>query len=296
MPHSGLQAPAVKIELYPFRSRYHTLRDGVRMHYVDEGEGDEAVLMLHGNPTWGFLYRDVVAAVAGRIRCVVPDHVGMGLSDKPQNYRYALEQRIADIGSLVAALGLRKVHLIVHDWGGAIGFGWARRNAAMVGRIVITNTAAFPDTKIPLRIAICRIPFLGPLIVRGLNGFAGAAVSMAVRRRMPPAVRAGYLAPYGSWRERVAVNAFVRDIPMGPSHPSYRELMAIHTSLTQFRDRRILIGWGARDFCFTTHFLDRWREIFPAAEVEVENDAGHYLLEDAGPRLVGRIADFAAGG
>jgi len=281
--------------LYPFPSRYHALESGVRMHYVDEGGGDEAVLMLHGNPTWGFLYRDLVKMIGRRMRCVVPDHVGMGLSDKPQDYRYTLEQRIADIGSLVSALGLKKVHLIVHDWGGAIGFGWARRNPAMVGRIVITNTAAFPDTRIPLRISACRIPILGPLIVRGLNGFAGPAVSMAVTRRMPDAVRAGYLAPYGSWRERVAVNAFVRDIPLGPAHPSYRELMAIHTSLAQFRDSRILIGWGAKDFCFTTHFLDRWTEIFPEAEVALEKNAGHYLLEDAGPRLIRRISDFAAG-
>lgn len=295
MPHSCPQAPAVKIELYPFRSRYHTLRGGVRMHYVDEGAGDEAVLMLHGNPSWGFLYRDVVTAIGGRMRCVVPDHVGMGLSDKPQDYSYTLEQRIADIDSLVPTLGLRKVHLIVHDWGGAIGFGWARRNPAMVGRIVITNTAAFPDTRIPLRIAACRIPFLGPLIVRGLNGFAGPAVSMAVTRRMPAAVRKGFLAPYGSWSERVAVNAFVRDIPLGPTHPSYRELMSIHAGLGQFRDRKILIGWGAKDFCFTTHFLARWREIFPEAEVALEPEAGHYLFEDAGARLVKRVADFAVG-
>ncbi|HEY5552883.1 MAG TPA: alpha/beta fold hydrolase [Opitutaceae bacterium] len=281
--------------LYPFESRFHPLEGGVRMHYVDEGQGDEAVLMLHGNPTWGFFYRDVVKALAGRIRCVVPDHVGMGLSDKPQDYRYTLEQRIADVGSLVAALGLERVHLIVHDWGGAIGFGWARRNPELIGRIVITNTAAFPDTRIPLRIAACRIPLLGPLIVRGLNGFAGAAVSMAVTRPLSPAVREGFLAPYGSWRDRVAVNAFVRDIPMRPSHPSYAELAAISGALSQFRDRQILIAWGERDFCFTTHFLARWREIYPSAETAIEPEAGHYLLEDAGERLVRRIADFAAG-
>lgn len=282
-------------DLYPFQSRHHTLERGVRMHYVDEGQGDEAVLMLHGNPSWGFLFRDVVKALAGRIRCVVPDHVGMGLSDKPQDYRYTLEQRIADVESLVASLGLKRVHLIVHDWGGAIGFGWARRNPEMVGRIVITNTAAFPDTNIPLRIAVCRWPLVGPLIVRGLNGFAGAAASMAVTKPLATAVRAGFLAPYGSWRERVAVNAFVRDIPMNPTHPSYGELAALAGALPQFRDRKILIAWGERDFCFTPHFLARWREIFPDAEVALEPEAGHYLLEDAGERLVPRIADFAAG-
>jgi haloalkane dehalogenase len=283
-------------DLYPFQSRFHTLAGGVRMHYIDEGEGDEAVLMLHGNPTWGFFYRDVVKSLAGRIRCVVPDHVGMGLSDKPQDYRYTLEQRIADIASLVGSLGVKRVHLIVHDWGGAIGFGWARRNPEMVGRIVITNTAAFPDSRIPLRIAVCRWPIVGPLIVRGLNGFAGAAASMAVTQPLPPDVRAGYLAPYGSWADRVAVNAFVQDIPLHSSHPSHPEISAIHAALPQFRDRQILIAWGERDFCFTPHFLARWREIFPDAEEAIEPDAGHYLLEDAGERLVPRIAEFASGG
>jgi len=282
-------------DLYPFSSRHHVLAGGVRMHYVDEGQGDEAVLMLHGNPTWSFFYRDVVKALSGQIRCIVPDHVGMGLSDKPQDYRYELEQRIADIGALVDALDLKRVHLIVHDWGGAIGFGWARRNPAKVGRIVITNTAAFPDANIPLRIAACRIPLLGPLIVRGLNGFAWPAVSMAVAKPLAPAVRAGFLEPYGSWADRVAVNAFVRDIPMNAAHPSYAEIVAIHDSLSQFRDRKILVAWGEQDFCFTPHFLARWLEIFPEAEVAREAEAGHYLLEDAGERLVPRITRFASG-
>jgi haloalkane dehalogenase len=289
------QAHAMLVSPYPFEPRFHTLAAGVRMHYVDEGQSDEAVLMLHGNPSWSFFYRDVIKALAGRIRCVVPDHVGMGLSDKPQNYRYTLAQRIADVGSLVAALGLKRVHLIVHDWGGAIGFGWARRHPELVGRIVITNTAAFPDSKIPFRISVCRWPLVGPVIVRGLNGFAGAAATMAVTRPMPPTVRTGFLAPYGSWADRVGVNAFVRDIPMSESHPSYGELASIASALPQFRDRQILIAWGARDFCFTTHFLDRWREIYPDAEVALEPEAGHYLLEDAGERLVPRIANFAAG-
>lgn len=282
-------------DLYPFESRHHALPGGVRMHYIDVGEGDEAVLMLHGNPTWSFFYRDVIKALSGRIRCVVPDHVGMGLSDKPQDYRYTLEQRIADIGSLVDALGLKRVHLIVHDWGGAIGFGWARRNPGKVGRIVITNTAAFPDANIPLRIAACRIPVLGTVVVRGLNGFAGAAVSMAVTRPLTPAVRDGFLAPYRSWADRVAVNAFVRDIPMRASHPSHAELVAIEGALPLFRGREIMIAWGERDFCFTPHFLARWLEIFPSAEIAREPEAGHYLLEDAGERLLPRIAGFVLG-
>ena len=282
-------------DLHPFQSRYHALAGGVRMHYVDEGEGDEAVLMLHGNPTWGFMFRDFVKALSGKIRCVVPDHVGMGLSDKPQNYAYTLQQRAEDVTSLVASLGLKRVHLLVHDWGGAIGFGFARRKPELTGHIAITNTGAFPDSHIPARIAVCRWPLLGPVIMRGFNGFARAAVSMAVTKPMPAAVCEGYLAPYGSWADRVAVNAFVRDIPMKPNHRSYAELAAIEESLSQFRDRRILIAWGEHDFCFTTHFRDRWREIYPEAEVVSLPGVGHYLFEDAADVLVPRISDFLAG-
>jgi pimeloyl-ACP methyl ester carboxylesterase len=281
--------------LYPFASHRHELPDWVGMHYLDEGpRRDEAVLCLHGNPTWSFYYREVVQALREHRRVVVPDHVGMGLSDRPAQYPYRLERRIADVESLVAALGLRKVHLVVHDWGGAIGLGWARRHPARVGRIVILNTAAFPDPRLPWRIAICRVPLLGALLVRGLNGFAGAAVHLAVTRPLPPAVRAGLLAPYRSWATRLAVHRFVQDIPMGPSHPSYRELMATHRAIETFRDRPTLILWGGRDFCFHDGFLARWRELLPAAEVRHFPRAGHYVLEDARDEVVPAIAGWLA--
>jgi haloalkane dehalogenase len=111
--------------IYPFTPKAFTTPLGARMSYVDEGAGDEAVLMLHGNPTWSFYYRDLIQAVAPGMRCVVPDHIGMGLSEKPAAYPYTLATRIDDIAALVGTLGLRKVHLVVHDWGGAIGFGYA---------------------------------------------------------------------------------------------------------------------------------------------------------------------------
>ena len=282
---------------YPFESHYLGLNGGVRLHYLDEGpRAEEAVLMLHGNPTWSFLYRRVVLALRDRIRCVVPDHVGMGLSDKPRHYAYRLAQRIADIETLIAHLGLRRVHLIVHDWGGAIGCGVATRALDRVGKIVLLNTAAFPDSCIPRRIAVCRWPLLGALLVRGLNGFARAAISMAVTKPLPAIVRAGYLAPYRSWGDRIGVHRFVCDVPLRPSHPSYALLERIGTDLSWLRAKPILIGWGARDFCFGDHFLARWQTIFPDARVERFADAGHYVLEDAGEQLVPMIREFVLSG
>jgi haloalkane dehalogenase len=278
---------------YPFESHFFDVGDGVRMHYLDEGpDSDEAVVMLHGNPTWSFYFRNVVRALRGRVRCIVPDHIGMGLSDKPAKYPYQLARRIGDVQKLIAHLRLKRVHLIVHDWGGAIGMGVATRAADRTGKIVILNTAAFPDENIPGRISVCRWPVIGSLLVRGFNGFAGPAVSMAVTKPLAPEVRAGFLAPYRSWANRVAVHQFVRDIPMEPAHPTLPILQQIAVDLAWLRAKPILIGWGGRDFCFTDHFFERWKQFFPHAETEHYADAGHYVLEDAREQLIPRIAEF----
>lgn len=280
--------------LYPFAPRTFTTPSGARMSYLDEGPADaNAVLLLHGNPTWSFYYRDLVRALSPAHRCIVPDHIGMGLSEKPADYPYTLATRISDIEALVHSLALKRVHLVVHDWGGAIGFGVAAQHPSLIGKIVILNTAAFASSRIPFRIAVCKLPALGPLLVRGLNGFAAPALTMAMHRRaLTPEERRGYLFPYDSWANRVAVSAFVRDIPMGPSHPSWSTLMAVERGLWQFGDRQILIEWGGRDFCFDDGFLGRWKEIFPQATVRRHGDAGHYVLEDAREDVVPGIAAF----
>jgi cis-3-alkyl-4-acyloxetan-2-one decarboxylase len=280
--------------LYPFTPRSFTTPGGARMSYLDEGpRGDEAVVMLHGNPTWSFYYRDLVRALAPRIRCIVPDHVGMGLSAKPAGYDYRLATRIGDVEALLATLGLRRIHLVVHDWGGAIGFGLATRDPGRVGRIVITNTAAFPSDRIPRRIALCRAPGIGEVLVRGLNGFAEPATWMAMAtRRLTWEERKGYLFPYDSWAHRVAVHRFVRDIPLEADHPSRAALEAVAAGLPALAGHEKLIVWGARDFCFDETFLSRWREIYPQARVERLGAVGHYVLEDGGPAARALVSDF----
>jgi pimeloyl-ACP methyl ester carboxylesterase len=269
--------------IYPFQPKSFVTNGGARMSYLDEGpRGDEAVLMVHGNPTWSFYYRNLVKELSPSIRCVVPDHIGMGLSEKPQGYAYTLATRIADLEALVASLDLRRVHLVVHDWGGAIGFGFAARHPEMIGRLVILNTAAFPAQRIPARIALCKLPWLGPLIVRGLNGFAGPATWMAMHRRsLSSHEKRAYLLPYDSWANRVAVSAFVQDIPLGPTHSSWRTLTAVADGLKSFQDRPVLIIWGGRDFCFNESFRRTWVGHFPQAEQKLISDAGHYVMEDA---------------
>lgn len=282
--------------LYPFSPQAFATPGGAQMSFLDEGpRKSSAVLMLHGNPTWSFYYRDVVRALGPTRRCVVPDHIGMGLSEKPANYAYTLARRIEDVCALIDHLEIEQIDLVVHDWGGAIGFGVAARRPERVRRLVLMNTAAFTSDDIPARIALCKLPYLGALVVRGCNGFAGPAAWMAMHRReLAPDVRRGLLFPYDSWANRVAVHAFVRDIPLADSHPSQATLLAIERALPTFRDRPALIVWGGRDFCFNDRFLARWREFLPGATVERIADAGHYVLEDAREQVVPRIAGFLA--
>jgi haloalkane dehalogenase len=281
-------------ELYPFTPQTFVTERGARMSYLDEGpKHDEAVLMLHGNPTWSFYYRNLVRAVAPTLRCVVPDHIGMGLSEKPENYDYTLANRIADIAALVDSLGLKRVHLVVHDWGGAIGFGFAVQHPELIGRIVILNTAAFPSPHLPGRIAVCKAAGVGPFLVRAFNAFAWPATWMAMhRRKLTDAEKRGYLFPYDSWDHRVAVSAFVQDIPMTSSHPTWSLLAETERGLGRFADRPLLILWGGQDFCFNDHFLQRWRTIFPYAEIHRFAEVGHYILEDAPEEIVPKAARF----
>lgn len=279
---------------YPFAPQTFTTPRGARMSFVDAGSrNDEAVLMLHGNPTWSYYFRHLIQALVPRWRCLAPDHIGMGLSEKPENYDYTLATRIDDIEALVVSLGVKRLHLVVHDWGGAIGFGFAAKHPDMIGRLVVLNTAAFAAPHLPARIALCKAPLIGPLLVRGFNGFAWPATWMAMHRRALSAEeKRAYLLPYDSWAHRVAVCAFVRDIPMSPAHRSWPALAAVEQGLTLFRDRSALIAWGGCDFCFDDRFLGRWREFLPQAAVHRFADAGHYVLDDAREDVVPLVVSF----
>lgn len=278
--------------LYPFAS--HWLEgDGPRYHYLDEGQG-EPLLLVHGNPTWSFYWRELIKPLRERYRVIVPDHIGCGLSDKPQDYEYRLARHIDNLRRLIDRLDLRGVTLLAHDWGGAIGLAAAVAQPERFRRLVLFNTAAFRSRRIPWRIRLCRTPLLGKLAVRGLNAFARAALMMAVakRERMTPAVRAGLLAPYDSWAHRIATHRFVTDIPLSPRHPSYATLEAVERGLPRLRHHPTMFVWGMRDWCFTPHFLERFLEFFPEAEVHRFDDASHYVIEDAHERIVPLVTRF----
>ena len=265
-------------KLYPFSSNSLQLEQH-RYHYLDEGAG-ETLLMLHGNPTWSFYYRNLILGLKDSYRCVVPDHMGMGKSDKPQDYPYTLSQHIDNLEQLVNHLGLDDITLVVHDWGGAIGMGFAVRHPKLIRRLVIFNTAAFLSHEIPLSLSLCRIPGFGALAIRGFNAFARGAIRWACvkQERMTDEVQAGYLEPYDNFSNRVANLRFVQDIPMSPDSPSYSVIQNIEKNLKLFQNHPVQIIWGAHDFVFNDNFLKRWQEIFPQAEVHRMEDAHESIL------------------
>jgi len=285
--------------LYPFEPNWLELEPGIRMHYVDEGDSDApVVLMLHGNPTWSFYWRRLIKALAPTHRVIAPDHVGCGKSDKPDDahYSYRLDRRIDDIEHLVEHLALSEVSLLVHDWGGMIGFGWADRHPELVSRLVILNTGAFllPDTKpLPRSLWWARNTSAGAVLVRGMNAFAGMATRVAVTRtKLPKEVKEGLIAPYDSWDNRLAVLRFVQDIPLGPEDPGYDTVQGVAERLSQFEYLPALICWGDKDFVFDEQFLRVWREKLPQAKVHRFADCGHYVLEDAGEEIEELVTEF----
>ncbi len=277
-------------QLYPFQTGRLGVPGGA-ISYIDEGAG-LPVVMVHGNPTWSLYYRRLAVALRGSHRVIVPDHMGCGLSDKPQAYPYRLANHIENLGLLLEQLALGPVDLVVHDWGGAIGMGWAVRHPELVRRIVVLNTAAFLSPRLPLRIAVCRVPLFGDLALRGMNAFAGMATFMAVERPMPAELRRAYLLPYNSWQNRIAQLRFVQDIPLGPAHPTWATVDAIDRELPALRGKPMQILWGGKDWCFDDHFLAGWLQRFPQAQATRFDHAGHYVLEDAHEQIVPRVVEF----
>jgi len=288
-------------KLYPFEPHWLDI-SGIRMHYLDEGPRDAPILlMVHGNPTWSFYYRNLVLALRDRYRCIVPDHIGCGLSDKPSvdTYPYTLAKRISDLGVLMKHVDpVSPVHLIVHDWGGMIGFGWAVERPAQIASMVIANTAAFPmpeQKKLPAALWLVRDTWLGALLVRGLNAFSGMASYIAFKKPVSSEVRKAYTAPYDSWSNRIATLRFVQDIPLEPGDPGYDIVQATEVRLHKFSRKPCLLVWGEKDFVFDLHFLNRWKQILPNADVLSYPDCGHYVFEDAGVPLQQAVGDFLDG-
>jgi len=287
-------------ELYPFKGKFLN-RNDLNYHYLDEGSG-ETVVMVHGNPTWSFYYRNLVTALKDEgYRTIVPDHIGCGLSDKPADsqYEYTLKSRVDDLEALLEHLELREnITLVVHDWGGMIGMAYASRHPERIKRLVVLNTGAFhlPETKkLPLALKIGRDTQLGSFLIMGLNAFSLVASHVGCKRNpMSKELRRAYRKPYDCYHNRVATLRFVQDIPLAPGDASYDLVSEVQDGLQRFADVPMMICWGELDFVFDRHFLAEWRRRFPKAQVHAFADAGHYVLEDAADEVIPLVKEFLA--
>lgn len=289
----------MKLSEYPFQPNSFEVRPGIRMSYLDEGPRDAPIiLMLHGNPSWSYLWRNWIKGLSDSYRCIAPDHVGMGLSDKPDDaaYEYTLDSRIEDVESLLRHLGVDgPLTLAVHDWGGGIGFGWARHHPEQVARMLITNTGAFlmPSAKtLPRSLWLGRDTAIGAFLIRGLNAFARGTAHIGSVRRLPRDVFRSFIAPYSSWDTRRSVLRFVQDIPLQPGDRSYATVAATGQFLPSLSDRPTLIFWGMKDFVFDHHFLSAFHHALPSAESHTFDDAAHYVLEDKWRETLPIVREF----
>ncbi len=286
---------------YSFDHHYHYIKN-LRLHYLHEDQNNESaetVVMIHGNPSWSFFYRKLVIALRNNYRCIVPDHIGMGLSDKPDDktYDFTLNQRADDLESLLDHLNItNSITLVLHDWGGMIGMAYATRYPERIKRLIILNTSAFhlpKDKSVPWQLKLSRIPIIGIILNQGFNIFARNAVKQCVTRTtMSPEVAAAYLAPYNNWSHRRAIQKFILDIPLQPGSATYETVERIDKATEKLSEIPMLICWGMKDFVFDHHFLEEWTKRFPDAELYRFEDAGHYILEDAPEDIIHLIQQF----
>src|SRR5215208_2695299 len=254
-----------------------------KLHCVDEGPRDGAtVLMVHGNPTWSYMYRRPIAELAARgHRCVAPDHMGFGRSDKPARLgSYTLQTHIENLGALIDALDLRDVVLVAHDWGGPIGLGALIERRDRLRAALLMNTWAWElPSFLPPFLREFRTEGRGEILALAGNLFVEAIPGGMATREVDPAMMGAYRAPFPDYWSRIGTLAFQRDIPFTERDRSAALMGTIHERL-QALDVRVTLVWGMRDRVFQPVFLDQWRELFPQANVVELSDAAHFVPED----------------
>lgn len=276
-------------ELYPFAGHYAQVA-GAHVHYVDEGSGPP-LLLLHGNPTWSFLYRDLIVGLRDRFRCIAVDLPGFGLSRAAADYRYTPAEHADVLEQLLIGLDLTGITMMVQDWGGPIGFAVATRHPERFAAFVIGNTWAWPKSD-PGTQAFSRLlggPVGGFLIQRH-NFFVERILPGGVRlSKLSEAVMEAYRGPFPSPQSRRPMHVLPREVLA--SRPF---LADIERRLPVISDRPVLIVWPTKDVAFREAERRRWEQIFPDHRTVILNGAGHYIQEDAPQEIITAMRDWTA--
>ncbi|MGJ3245886.1 MAG: alpha/beta fold hydrolase [Elainellaceae cyanobacterium] len=289
---------------WPYQPRWFDSADG-RMHYIDEGpRNGRPIVMVHGNPTWGYLYRHFIEAITkAGYRAIALDHLGFGRSDKPDDPKlYQIPRHGDRCEALLESLNLRDATIIVQDWGGPIGLTWAARHPDRVSSLVVLNTFVHrPSGKVPLPLPLrlFRTPIIGEVMVKGLHAFVRFFLfkdGLVYPQRLGNREKAAYLAPHPTWSSRTAILTFPREIPAGPNGRISDFVAVIHDQLlSAFSHKPVFIAWPMKDVAFGPDILQNlWLQDFPNAEVMTIEDAGHYIQEDAYEKVIPQLLSFLA--
>ena len=287
---------------WPYAARWFDSRDG-RMHYVDEGPRDgRPIVMVHGNPTWSYLYRHFIKAVTNAgYRAIALDHLGFGRSDKPDTADlYRIPRHGDRCEALLESLDLKDATIVVQDWGGPIGLTWAARHPDRVRSLAVLNTFVHrPPGKValPLPLKLFRTPGVGELMVKGMHAFVKVFLfnsGVTHPERLGPNEKAAYLAPHPTWSSRTPILVFPREIPADSTGPVSDFVATVHDQLVPaFKEKPVFIAWPMKDVAFTPDMLEgMWLEDFPNADVHRIQDAGHYIQEDAHEQVIPKLLSF----
>ena len=276
-------------DLFPVEHRFIDL-DGARIHYADEGTG-EPVLLLHGNPTWSFLYRKIIAGLRDEFRCIAPDYPGYGMSSAPPGYRYTPAEHSAVMERFVDQLGLSGLTLMVQDWGGPVGLGLAGRRPELVRRLIIGNTVAWPlapEPRVRLFSAVLGGP-VGRVLNRWFNFAPRVFFARGFGQPVPPEIMRAYLAPWRDPQRRAPAAIAPRQLIAAAGY-----LAEVEAGLPKIADRPALIVWGMKDFAFRDSARRRFEQAFPDHRTVLLPGASHFIQEDAGEQIAAEFKNFRA--
>ncbi|HBH60699.1 MAG TPA: alpha/beta hydrolase [Nitrospiraceae bacterium] len=282
-------SPWIDRKEYPFKSHLLELEMGT-MHYVDEGEG-EPIVMVHGNPTWSFVYRHLIKKLSKNYRCIAMDHIGFGLSDKPGNWSYYPEDHAKNLKALIERLNLKEITLVVQDWGGPIGISYAVSKPENVKRLIILNTWMWPVHGDPHyeRFSKFMGGAIGRFLIRRFNFFVRVVMKKAMGdpSKLTAPVHQHYLKALEKAEERRGCWTFPKQIL-----DSGAWLDSLWSQRDKIKDKPALIFWGMKDIAFREKELTRWTSLFRNSTVIRYADAGHFLQEEKGIEMYPLIEDF----
>lgn len=276
---------------YPFLSHYH-FTDVGKMHYIDEGTG-EILVFLHGNPTWSFTWRKLIKGLSRKYRCIAPDYIGFGFSDKPDTWSYLPYAHAANFENFVQRLGLQNITLVVNDWGGPIGLSYAVKYPQNVKRIILFNTWMWSvkGNKYYERFSSFMGGALGRFLIRNFNFFGRSVVSMATgeKQNFPKHIRQVYYKHLENKKDRKGCWVFPKEIIN-----SSEWLDSLWQQKEKIKNIPALIIWGMKDIAFRKDVLAIWEKLFTNKKVIVLYKTGHYPQEEKGDDLIEPIQSFCS--